>query len=284
MKKKDGMELIFEKLNNYFQDSWQVAVLDLKYGRWMVKKKEENIPYLRAENANGRHIIIQPNVDNSHAYLLVDDIDGYLIQHHFKFSNGSWKPGRLVIETSPQNYQVWIRFSRSISLPEKRYWLKKLRSDPGADPNNRWGRCPGFRNRKLKYQDKEGGYPLSRLIWVDWKHSAYLAVYKETFKSKEKERHIFSPKPLGKAGVCQSNIVFREQYNCGNESKTDFSFALALMRRGYHNEFIEQRILSERSNWENHQGAGRIKHYLDRTLKRAREIFSNKKSNINKFS
>jgi len=54
----------------------------------------------------------------------------------------------MVVETSSGNYQVWIHSDRPLSLDEKRYWLKRLHNDPGADRNNRWGRYPGFRNRK----------------------------------------------------------------------------------------------------------------------------------------
>jgi len=80
----------------------------------------------------------------------------------------------MVVETSPYNYQVWILSNRFLSIAEKRYWLKKLCNDPGAGPNNRWGRCPGFRNRKQKHKDSKGGYPLAKLIWVDWKNKALI--------------------------------------------------------------------------------------------------------------
>ena len=38
----------------------------------------------------------------------------------------------MIIETSPENYQVWIRSSRNLTMKEKQYWLKKMHSDPGA--------------------------------------------------------------------------------------------------------------------------------------------------------
>ena len=43
----------------------------------------------------------------------------------------------MVVETSPGNFQVWIHSSRFMQLPEKRHWLVRMRSDPGADPKNR---------------------------------------------------------------------------------------------------------------------------------------------------
>ena len=163
------MKLIFEKLNHYFYRKWHLAVLDMDAGLWVIESKASNIPYLKAQNAKGRHILLQPEPVIESYYLLVDDLTWPMILSHHHYPNGGWKPGRMVVETSPGNYQVWIHSSRRLSLIEKRYWLKKLCSDPGADPNNRWGRCPGFRNRKDKYRDPTGGYPLAKLIWIDWR-------------------------------------------------------------------------------------------------------------------
>jgi hypothetical protein len=158
------MDRIFKKLDQYFYKKWHLAVLDMDVGRWVVEPKASNIPYLKAENANGRHILIQPDSTIEPYYFLVDDVELSLIKMQHKDINNTWKAGRMVVETSKNNYQVWIHSSRRLSLEEKRYWLKRLHSDPGADPKKRWGRCPGFRNRKDKHCDSTGGYPLSRLI------------------------------------------------------------------------------------------------------------------------
>jgi len=168
------MNSIFKKLSRYFCAKWQLAVLDLNTGRWIISSAVKNIPYLKAENGNGRHILIQPISESSPYYLMIDDLSIQTIQYHHKNHDGTWKPGRMVVETSPDNYQVWIHSNRFLSIAEKRYWLKKLCNDPGADPNNRWGRCPGFRNRKEKHKDSKGGYPLAKLIWVDWKNKALI--------------------------------------------------------------------------------------------------------------
>lgn len=164
------MEKIFYKLNNYFSGNWRLAVLDIKAGRWIVRADSSNAVYLKAENANGRHILMQPL--NEECYMLADDLNLRQLQQYHQKSNDSWQNGRMVIETSPDNYQVWIRSSRPLSVDEKKYWLEKMHSDPGATPRNRWGRMPGFRNRKEKYRSNRNFYPLAKLIWVDWKYKA----------------------------------------------------------------------------------------------------------------
>ena len=162
------MKRIFEKLDRYFCGKWRLAVLDLSIGRWIVQPKASNIAYLKAQNANRRHILIQPDPTLAPYYLMIDDLPWHLVTRQHQLNRERWKPGRMIVETSRENYQVWVHSFRPLSLEEKRHWLKRLNSDPGTDPNNRWGRCPGFRNRKSKHRDTTGGYPLSKLLWIDW--------------------------------------------------------------------------------------------------------------------
>ena len=199
------MKTIFVKLNRYFRGDWRLAVLDEKSGRWTVAPEASNIAYLKAENADGGHILMQPLPKVQPYYMIADDISRDLLYAHHRHKDGSWKPGRTVVETSPENFQVWIRASRYLQLDEKRHWLGKMRSDPGADPNGRWGRCPGFRNRKAKYRDSEGGYPLSRLIWIDWKNAANVPA--------------FSPVPRG--GVCLKKSISRSEYDRGVRARAE---------------------------------------------------------------
>lgn len=251
------MERIFYKLKRYFYGQWVVGVLDFSCGLWSREPAASNIAYFKAQNAAGRHILIRPCPNIESYYMLADDLNWSLVNRHHRFSTGEWRPGRMAIETSPGNFQVWIHSSRSLPIAEKRYWLKKLHSDPGADPKHRWGRCPGFRNRKAKYRDANGNYPLSRLIWVDWKRMAEIP-------------DPFSHLPRG--GVCQNECLSRSHYERGDESATDFAYALALFRRGFTASEIRTCILSERSDWRHHRGRHRMENYLIRTLKRAQTL------------
>jgi len=171
------------------------------------------------------------------------------------------------VETSNNNYQLWIHSRRPLSLKEKRYWLKKLNSDPGADPKNRWGRCPGFRNRKNKHRNSTGGYPLAKLIWIDWRSLVDIPKISTPQGPLQKFPH----QPT-QGGVCQHRQISRSNYQRADESATDFAYAIALFRRGYTAQFVRHGILSERKNWENHSGEKRKQHYLERTIKRAKSI------------
>ncbi len=258
------MDRIFKKLNRYFYGKWRPAVLDLKAGRRIKEPEISNIPYLKAQNADGRHILIQPAPDVECYCLLVDDADWPVILRQHHYPDGTWKPGRMVAETSPGNYQVWIHSAGALPLEEKRHWLRKLHSDPGADPNNRWGRCPGFRNRKEKYRDAEGRYPLAKLVWIDWKELAQIP-------------DPFSHLPRG---VYQYSNLSRSDCLRGDESVTDFSYAVALMRRGYSNDEVEACLRRERTNWKNHSGERRMQHCLDRTVRRARNVVEEQAASV----
>lgn len=64
---------------------------------------------------------MQPMPEIAQYYLLIDDINWSIIKHHHCNPDKTWKKGRLVIETSPGNYQVWIHSSNVMSIDNKRF-------------------------------------------------------------------------------------------------------------------------------------------------------------------
>jgi hypothetical protein len=272
------MRTILTKLNRFFQGQWRLAVLHPEKGLWTVAPLLDAIPYLKAQNAHGCHILMQP-VESSR-YLLADDLPWATVCFHHRSPDGAWKPGRMVVETSPGNFQVWIHSLRPLSLTEKSFWLKKLRSDPAAHPHNRWGRCPGFRNRKEKYRTPQGQYPLAGLIWIDWMRRADIPPLPPE-KPPPAPEPLSHPSPRG--AVCHPKAISRRDYRRPNESQTDFAYTLALARRGYSDQQIRKRLLAERTCWENHRGERKRNLYLDRTIRRAREIIETTR-NSGRFS
>jgi hypothetical protein len=144
-----------------------------------------------------------------------------------------------------------------------------MKSDPGADPCNRWGRCPGFRNRKIKYRDASGHYPLARLVWVDWKGTTHIP--SPVFTEHRQKTPTLSPLPL-EGGVCRLQNFPRSYYDRSDESATDFAYAMALFRRGMHENEVRCRLLEHRDDWKNHAGPRQKEAYLNRTLYKARKL------------
>ena len=126
------MKTVLWKISKFFNGCFSLAVLDEKAGRWFVKPESNTIAYLKAENANGRHILLKPNSSVEPYYMLVNDLDVNLLTRHHKTAAKIFKQGRMVVETSPGNFQVLIHALRPLDLVEKRYWLKKMCSDPGG--------------------------------------------------------------------------------------------------------------------------------------------------------
>ncbi len=69
---------------------------------WTVRQIEEAIQRLRRENARGAHIFVRPH--GAHALSLVDDLGVDAIA---RMTDAGFQPA-LVVETSPQNFQVWL--------------------------------------------------------------------------------------------------------------------------------------------------------------------------------
>ena len=69
--------------------------------------------------------------------------------------------------------------------------------------------------------------------------------------------------------MCLDKHISRSDYDKGDESKTDFAYAIALARRNYSKQLIRTCLLQERTNWENHAGSIRKKAYINRTIEYA---------------
>ena len=121
------------------------------------------VEWFRARNANGCHIYGRPN---STRYALIDDVKQEGIE---RLKQDDLKP-TAIVETSPDNFQVWITASDDeLPIPVATHLAKLLErrysSDKGSADALHLGRLPGLRNKKPKYQTYPGdGGPLVKLI------------------------------------------------------------------------------------------------------------------------
>lgn len=122
-----------------------------------------------AENARGAAIFCRVHVERHAEHpgvLLLDDLNAGGLQrlHHDGLSPSA------VVETSPNNFQSWIRLAAPGStMPETvaRAALLRLILEYGADPKAastvQPGRLVGFTNRKPKHVRPDGSCPFVRL-------------------------------------------------------------------------------------------------------------------------
>ena len=130
---------------------------------WGAETILKSMPWLRLQNRDGRNIYVRPK--GEHHLSLVDDLTKDALS---LMKAGGFNPA-LVVETSPNNFQAWLkhseRLSKEVGTAAARALAEKFGGDRGAADWRHFGRLAGFTNRKAKYLDARTGlYPFVRLI------------------------------------------------------------------------------------------------------------------------
>jgi len=130
---------------------------------WDRDSLSRSIPWLRHQNRDGRNIYIRPK--GEHCLSLIDDVTQEAI--------GQMKlagfPPALVIETSPGNFQAWLKhpekLDKEMGTAAARALAERFGGDIGAADWRHYGRLSGFTNRKEKYCDAATGlHPFVKLV------------------------------------------------------------------------------------------------------------------------
>jgi len=128
---------------------------------WTVRQIEEAIQRLRRENARGAHIFVRPH--GVHALSLVDDLGVDAIA---RMTDAKFQPA-LVVETSLQNFQVWLNHGQTLDRDMSSSAAKELAKRFGGDLSSadwrHFGRLAGFTNRKPERLLPNGLAPFVRL-------------------------------------------------------------------------------------------------------------------------
>jgi hypothetical protein len=131
----------------------------------------EALPHCAAANARGGAIFIRINEQAGHpGIVLLDDLTAGTVQ---RLAEEGFTPSA-VIETSPGNFQAWIRLvpeeetvARTVVKAAIDYLVTRFEADPRAVSPVQPGRVPGFLNRKNRHLSADGTYPWVRLRAVD---------------------------------------------------------------------------------------------------------------------
>src|SRR6202050_4487032 len=128
---------------------------------WTPTQIEQANQRLRCENARGAHIFVRPH--GVHALSLVDDLGVDAIA---RMTDAGFQPA-LVVETSPQNFQVWLNhgrtLDRSMSGCASKELAKRFDGDLSSADWRHFGRLAGFTNRKPERLLPNGLAPFVRL-------------------------------------------------------------------------------------------------------------------------
>ncbi len=150
---------------------WNFCVLDGQgmLGQSRDRDRNEVMKSARwgwAENRNGRNVYLRPARGLDCPVVFLDDLS---VRRGLAIAR---KYSTLVIETSLDNCQIWIRADRSLSEPERLRVQRDLASligcDGGSVSGEHFGRAPGYKNRKPGRNDfcarvvaATGGRPLA---------------------------------------------------------------------------------------------------------------------------
>jgi RepB DNA-primase from phage plasmid len=121
----------------------------------------DKLDWCAAENVKGHHVYIRPSGPSQ--LTLIDDLTRKSLD---TLLDTGYTPA-CVVETSPGNFQAWLKHSWTLSNDEGTIVAKILAERFGGDPNSadwrHFGRLAGFTNPKPEYRLPNGLFPYSQL-------------------------------------------------------------------------------------------------------------------------
>jgi hypothetical protein len=129
---------------------------------WAVKQVLKSLLWLRRENLNRGHIYVRPA--GPHGLSLLDDLNGEALT---RMKAEGFAPAA-VIESSPGNFQAWLRhgviLDSAASTRAAKMLAERFGGDPGSADWRHFGRLAGFTNPKPNRRLASGLQPFARLV------------------------------------------------------------------------------------------------------------------------
>ncbi|MDJ0835374.1 MAG: DNA-primase RepB domain-containing protein [Acidobacteriota bacterium] len=242
---------------------------------WSCDQILASIPWLRHMNAVGAHIYLRPTA--SRGLVLLDDIDLSTITR----LRADGLPPAAVVETSPDNYQCWIRLihnreQRDIPKDLVRQLLRRLAAHYHADPCSadwrHFGRLAGFTNQKPCYASTNGQpFVLLRFAVPVVAPEGRSALLRARLLKRRDEQPRKAALPLRPHTYTQRlrrilTINRRQPWSHSPDySRIDFMIAREMLTEGHDTDVVERAIL-EGSPDLNTRKHGHIQDYVHRTV------------------
>jgi hypothetical protein len=241
---------------------------------WDLPGLMRSIPWLRLQNMQGRNIYVRPR--GEHNLSLVDDLKPGAVEG---MKNAGFAPA-LVIETSPRNYQAWVKhpevLSKETGTAAARALARLFDGDSGAAAWRQFGRLAGFTNRKPRHQGPDGLYPFVRVVeasGVVYPAAArFLRDVRADVEASDRarlERLQNSGITAGPPGKGIEAFRANPVYN-GDGTRIDLAYAIYAIAHGVPDSEVGAAI---RSRDLSHKGNERRQNdYVERTIKKAQEL------------
>jgi hypothetical protein len=242
--------------------------------QWNLDTLLRSVSWLRLKNAEGRHIYIRPA--GEHSLSLIDDASIQVVE---RLKSEGFAPA-VVLETSPGNFQVWLRHGqilpKHLSTVAARLLASRYGGDLASADWRHYGRLAGFTNRKDKYRKTDGAFPYVRLHEatgvVYSKAVAFLAEVKSIYEAERSK--VAAPASLQCRRLRRSNLRSIEDFRAkpiygGDQTRVDLAYAIYALAHGVPEAEARNAVASRDLM---HKGdAKRQQEYIDRTIKKARE-------------
>jgi hypothetical protein len=241
---------------------------------WNLETLLRSVSWLRLKNAEGRHIYIRPA--GEHSLSLIDDANVQVVE---RLKSEGFAPA-VVVETSPGNFQAWLRhpqiLPKHLSTLAARLLASRYGGDLASADWRHYGRLAGFTNRKEKYRKTDGTFPYVRLHEttgaVYSKAAAFLAEVKRTYEAEKSK--CSPPASLQRRKLNGSNLKSIEDFRAkpiygGDQTRVDLAYAVYALAHAIPEHEARNALASRDLT---HKGdAKRQQEYIERTIKKAGE-------------
>ena len=242
---------------------------------WDAEHVLNSIAWMRLQNLNGRNIYVRPA--GEHNLTLIDDLKASSLRD---MAAVGFQPA-LIVETSPNNFQAWLKhlrpLSKEVSTAAARELASRFGGDIGAADWRHFGRLAGFTNRKAKYQSVDGLFPFVKLSSAtghvydradEFVSRVELRVEEESEKRQERQ---WSRTKAGGTPPTRTIEHFRSNpvYG-GDKTRSDLAFAIYALSHGVGETEVAHALSSRDLTHKGNEK--RQVEYVDRTIKKAMAV------------
>ena len=224
----------------------------------------QEVRFYQAKNTVGYNIYFRPV---GYQYVLLDDLSRDALPELAKLIPC------LLIETSPNNYQAWLRLQNIPQEKEQAHQICKelatlLSADMASAEPVHIGRLPGFTNRKPKHQRPDGLFPFVELKKWESRISTFTPLGGDCGKTNLSVKELTHAPGTIPAGTAKNGgtagIIPQTDRD---RSREDFNLCCMLINQGKPDEYIRSQLktLSQKANERNQP----LK-YIEKTIRNAR--------------
>jgi RepB DNA-primase from phage plasmid len=246
---------------------------------WSSRQVLKSLLWLRRENFHSGHIYVRPF--GVHDLSLVDDLTADAVA---SMKVQGYEPAA-VIETSPRNFQVWLRHGHVLDEVTSTRAAKALARRFGGDLSSadwrHFGRLAGFTNPKRERQLPSGIQPFARLIessgCVYSQAVAFITEVRATLQTERFGEVGGADRRVGQGSDAAQQLRSLKDFHeyaryCGDLHRADLAWAnhaaaAGLSAADIENQLMRERDLSKKGN------AKQQREYAKRTAEKACRAF-----------